>query len=127
MPKTRYGDHWKEWDHFVKAVETNVNELPHLAAAHADLIAVLSNVRLLISQQGALRASKQEISKQIKAAMQEGRRIANFLRVGIIHHYGPANEKLAEFGLLPFRSRSRQVKKASAEVPPAAAEPGSAS
>ena len=85
----------------------------------------LANVRLLTSQQGALRASKQEISKQIKAAMQEGRRIANFLRVGIIHHYGPANEKLAEFGLLPFRSRARQVKKAPAEVPAAVPEPGS--
>lgn len=58
---------------------------------------------------------------------QEGRRIANFLRVGIIYHYGPANEKLAEFGLPPFRSRARQMKKALAAAPVAPAGRGSAS
>jgi hypothetical protein len=55
------------------------------------------------------------------------RRIVNFLGVGIIRHYGRANEKLTEFGLLPFRSRSRQVKKAPVGVPAAAPEPGSTS
>ena len=125
MPKTRYADHWKEWDRYGNAIEANVSELPHLAPAQASLIGVSASVRELTAQQDALRASKQEISKKLKAAMQEGRRIANFLRVGLIQHYGPTNEKLAEFGLQPFRGRARQVKKGAGEAP-AAPEQGGA-
>lgn len=126
MPKTRYADHWKEWDRYAKAVEVNVEDLAHLAPAQVSLTAVSVNVRELTSQQDALRASKQEISKKLKAAMQEGRRLAHFLRVGIIQRYGPTNEKLAEFGLQPFRGRARQVKKGAGVVPAAAVEPGAA-
>ena len=37
--------------------------------------------------------------------LEEGLKLATFLRVGVRQHYGNRSEKLVEFGFQPFRSR----------------------
>ncbi|HEX9940853.1 MAG TPA: hypothetical protein VGG03_02455 [Thermoanaerobaculia bacterium] len=65
-------------------------------------------------------ASKQEASKRLRALLVEGQRIASGLRKFLKEHYGLRSEKLAEFGLQPFRGRPR---KSSAENPEPAEGP----
>jgi hypothetical protein len=48
--------------------------------------------------------------------MDEGRKLATYLRVGVKQNYGNRSEKLVEFGLRPLRTR----RKSSATPPPPA-------
>jgi hypothetical protein len=61
-------------------------------------------------QQSTLRASKQEVSKRLQAAMRRAQTLADFLNTGIREHYGHRSEKLIEFGLTPIRRQSRADK-----------------
>ncbi|HSG41060.1 MAG TPA: hypothetical protein VLE27_15590, partial [Thermoanaerobaculia bacterium] len=95
------------------SLEANTADLQHLEAHRARLAELLNRAQALSSQQAALTASKQEVSKELLGVIAEGRKLATFLRVGVRQHYGTRAEKLVEFGLQPFRGRRR----------PAAAEP----
>ena len=55
-------------------------------------------------------ASKQAASKEQQTLLTEGQRLANAIRALVKEHYGIRSEKLAEFGLQPFRGRIRAVK-----------------
>ena len=54
-------------------------------------------------------AEKQEISKQLKGALDEAERLATVLRLAIKQHFGIRAEKLAEFDLQPFRGRKKST------------------
>jgi hypothetical protein len=75
----------------------------------------------LTKEQAAFRASKQEKTQQLNAVLDEGARLASWLRSSIKQHYGPSAEKLTEFGLKPFRGR--KAKTAPEPAPEAPASP----
>ena len=75
-----------------------------VALAVRRLMARLTDIN---KQQGALTASKQEASKEQQTLLTEGQRLANALRAMVKEHYGIRSEKLAEFGLQPFRGRTK--------------------
>jgi hypothetical protein len=56
--------------------------------------------------QASFAASKQQASQQLTSLMLECQRLATVLRFSLKQHYGPRSEKLTEFGLQPFRSRT---------------------
>jgi len=93
-------------------LEANSADLPHLEAPRAQLRAMLTRFDELSKQQGAMRASKQEASKEMRTIVTEGQRLGNGMRRMVQIHYGTRSEKLAEFDLQPFRGR-----KAKAPVP----------
>jgi hypothetical protein len=51
--------------------------------------------------------------------MVEGGRVATVLRQSLKAHYGVRSEKLAEFGVKPFRGRTRKAKPPQIEIKPA--------
>jgi hypothetical protein len=59
-------------------------------------------------QQAALTAGKQDLTQQFRATLSNGLRLATILRKGLKQHYGIRSEKLAEFGLQPFRGRTKR-------------------
>jgi hypothetical protein len=61
----------------------------------------------LSQQQAALAASKQETTKKIQAPLAEGNRLVTSMRRMIADQYGITSEKLTEFGIQPFRGRTR--------------------
>jgi hypothetical protein len=63
-------------------------------------------------------ASKQETSKQLKAILAEGNRLMTGVRKMIADQYGIEAEKLTEFGIQPFRGRTRKAKPAPAPDKP---------
>ena len=90
---------------FSAAMEANKDELPHLEVHRVQLVTHLTQAQDAVKQQAAFRASKQESSRQLRTSLSESERVANVLRVAVIQHFGPRSEKLAEFGLQPFRGR----------------------
>jgi hypothetical protein len=118
MPNGTSGETLSGWQELTASLAANSGELPHLEGHRTRLAELLKQAQELANQQAALTASKQETSKQLQDLINEGRKIATFLRVGVKQHYGNRAEKLIEFRLRPFRSRSRP-----AELKPTTTEP----
>jgi len=98
-------------------LEANKADLPQVEISVTKLGTVMARLMDLNKQQGALTASKQAASKEQQALLTEGQRLANAIRAVVKEHYGIRSEKLAEFGLQPFRGRVRTVKATPAPAP----------
>jgi hypothetical protein len=122
--ETTYAGKMGDMRQLVTAVEANSAELPHLQAPMERLDAIHDRAEDLLKQQAALTASKQEISLKLKTVIGDGQRVANALRAMLKEHYGVRSEKLAEFGIQPFRgrvfrteNRGRHKKPAASRIP----------
>ena len=98
-------------------LEANKADLPQVEISVTKLGTVMARLMDLNKQQGALTASKQAASKEQQTLLTEGQRLANAIRAVVKEHYGIRSEKLAEFGLQPFRGRVRTVKATQAPAP----------
>lgn len=102
---TSQADHLKIWQHRLRALEANAEELADLEAAREKLQGIESRAQAAFRAQSAAAAAKQEASKELETLIAEGRLVMAFLNAGIRQHYGKESEKLAEFNLPPFRGR----------------------
>ena len=96
-----------EWQRLLAPLTANAEELKHLEVSRAKLAAMAAQATELKKQQAAQRAAKQEASKQLQEMLTEGGRLTTLLRQALKEHYGIRSEKLAEFGLQPFRGRKQ--------------------
>ena len=110
---------------FTKALATNAAELPHLEGARIRLETMLGEIQEISGQQAVLVASKQETSKKLKTLIIETERLATGIRKILTERYGLRSEKLAEFGMQPFRGR--KVKEETPETPEPPATPAALS
>jgi hypothetical protein len=94
----------------VAKLSANSEDLPHLEASRVTLEGILAQAQDALGRQAAFTAGKQEATKQLQTLLVEGMRLANVLRLAVKQHFGIRSEKLAEFGLQPFRGRPRVVK-----------------
>ena len=102
------------------ALTANAAELPHLEGVRARLEKAVTEAQEVAKQQAALTASKQEASKRFKALLVEGNRMATGISRLLTENYGIRAEKLAEFGLQPYRGR--KAKTTPPETPPPVVE-----
>lgn len=109
MARETYGETLNGWQELATSLAANSGELSHLEAHRARLAELLAQAQALSTQQAALTASKQEVTKSLAGVLDEGKKLSTFLRVGVKQHYGNRAEKLVEFGLRPFRRRRRPV------------------
>ena len=100
----------ESWDHLQERLTANAADLAHLDAIRARLDVITEQARQMAATQAAQRAAKQTASQKLKATVVEGERLANLLRSAVKQQYGIRSEKLAEFGMQPFRGRNRTVK-----------------
>ena len=91
------------------ALSANSGDLPQFEGSRTQFVALLAQAQEAAAQQAAATASKQEASKQLKTFLTEGERLATVLQLGVKQHYGIRAEKLAEFGMQPFRGRPRKA------------------
>ena len=108
--ETTYSGILGELQRFQASMETKIGEIPHLEPSRVHFGQLLSRTQDLVRQQAAITAEKQLLSQQLKAAFVDGRRLATLLRKGLQQHYGIRSERLAEFGLQPFRGRKTKSK-----------------
>jgi hypothetical protein len=106
-----------DWDQAASAAEANAAELPHLEAPRIKLQGLATQTRNLLVEQGALAARKQEVTKQLRKSLREGNLLAVFIRTGAREQFGPTSEKLTEFGLVPFRGRTKKNASAPTDAP----------
>ena len=98
-----YDASFAEWRRILKPHADKSVEIPLLEGHFTRLGSVLTQVEAIEGQQLRLTAAKQEMSKQLKGLVVEGRKIAAFLKAGLRDHHGRDSEKLAEYGMQPFR------------------------
>jgi hypothetical protein len=91
------------------ALAANVADVPHLEPYRDKLDSMLEQMSELMAQQDALTANKQSVSKQIQSIHADGTRLIHLLRNAVKEHYGTRSEKLAEYGVQPFRGRPRRL------------------
>ena len=103
---TSLADHLQDWELLLAAVDQNLGDLPQLQIARDKLEGLLDQARVLVPQQAAQAAAKQSTSQQLEAVLTGGRKVATVIRFTVKEHYGNRNQKLTEFNIQPFRSRT---------------------
>jgi hypothetical protein len=103
---TSIADFLQDWELLLAALDQNLGDLPQLEIARTKLNGLLEQARILVPQQAAQASAKQSTSAQIEAVLTSGRKVATVIRFTVKEHYGTRNQKLTEFNLQPFRSRT---------------------
>jgi hypothetical protein len=124
--ETTYKGKIEDWSHLQERLTANAADLAHLEVLRTQLGTVMEQARQIAATQAAQRAAKQTASKSLKSAIIEGDRLASLLRAAVKQHYGPSSEKVAEFGVQPFRGRKRTPKEKPTPTPAPAPGPASA-
>ena len=106
--ETTYAGILGEWQRLLVSLTANSEALTNLEGLRLKLESVLERAVALTKEQAATKAAKQQASKDLRALIPEGRRLATLLQRGVREHFGPRAEKLAEFNLQPFRGRPRK-------------------
>jgi hypothetical protein len=102
-----------DWKRLLVALEMNQADLPFLETQRAQLGTMVGQAEDFFQNQASFAASKQQASRQLSALVTECQRLETVLRFSLKQFYGPRAEKLVEFGIQPFRSRTQPPK-----VPP---------
>ena len=105
--ETTYAGMLGDWDRWTAALTVNDPPLGHLQIPKEQLVSLALKGKALIQTQSELTAAKQDASKELRVVMVEGQRLLTLLKVAVKQHYGIDSEKLAEFGIQPFRGRRR--------------------
>ena len=92
------------------ALAASGEDLAHLETSRAKLETMLDHAYDASTRQANAAAVKQEATRQLQTLMSDSTRLGNALRAMIKEHYGVRSEKLAEFGIQPFRGRPRKAK-----------------
>jgi hypothetical protein len=111
------------WLRLLPALIANSEDIPYLEAPRLRLESITTEAGDLLTQQAALSASKQDVSKRLQALIAEGRQLAAFLRVGVKQRYGTRSEKLTAFHLQPFRGRKIKSTEEAINKTPSSTEP----
>lgn len=120
---TSLADHLQDWEVLLAAVDQNLPDLPQLQIARDKLEGMLEQARTLVPLQAAQAAAKQSTSQQLEAVVTAGRKVATVIRFTVKEHYGSRNQKLTEFNIQPFRSRTVPPTLPPPESPAPEAEP----
>ena len=118
---------WQDWQLLLAAVDQNLGDLPQLEIARNKLEGLLDQALVLVPQQAAQAAAKQSTSQQLEAVLTTGRKVATVIRFTVKEHYGNRNQKLTEFNIQPFRSRTVPPALPTPESPAPPSEPASTS
>ncbi len=107
--ETTYKGMMGDLDRLIAALLANADELPQLESVRLHLEQLLATTREAAQEQAELIARKQEASRRLLRLIGDGQRDVTAVRKMLKAHYGLDSEKLAEFGIQPFRGRSRQL------------------
>jgi hypothetical protein len=117
--QTTYSGMVGDWQKLHEMLAANSAEIPQVEPFRTKLGAMLTQALEITKRQAGLKAEKQEMSKQLRKLASDGQRLANALRVLLKEHYGIHDEKLAAYGLQPFRGRPRKDASTPQETEPA--------
>jgi hypothetical protein len=109
MPRTRIALTVGDWEKLTQSVTMETTAAaPELEFIHKKLQAFLEEFRQLAIEQNLHDARKQAATRRMNEILEEGRRTASALKVGLKQHLGNRNEDLVKFGIQPLRARKRR-------------------
>jgi len=100
----------------MSAMLGKASETPQLEGSRIIFGAKVVRVLELADEQAERTADKQDLTRQFQEALADAQRMATAMRAALKSHYGPDSDKLVEFGIQPFRFKSR--KRTEPEPPP---------
>jgi hypothetical protein len=103
----RYLNCLNGWEEVGAAVEAHADQLPHMELVRPELMALLEQARDLVAQLNAATSRKQETYQLLKRVIRSGEGMVDVMRTAARQRFGPESETLVEFGVQPFRGRSR--------------------
>lgn len=101
-----------------RALTENAADYPHLEGPRLRLLTVLEDAQRVAQHQASLTADKQEASRQLRELLVEGQRLVTGIIRFLQERYGTRSEKMAAFGLQPFRGRKPRSPKQPEPPPP---------
>jgi hypothetical protein len=105
-----FGEVFNHMGLLASGLTANASELSHLEVPRLKLVTIVGEVQDLLSEQKIQTSVKQDLSRRVEVLLDQGRKLASFLRLGVKQHYGIRSEKLVEFDLPPFRGRAASAK-----------------
>ncbi len=109
MPRTRIALTVSDWEKLTQSVTAETTaEAPPLEFIHGKLQRFLDEFRQLAVEQDVHEARKQAVTRRMNEILEEGRKTASALKVGLKQHLGNRNEDLVKFGIQPLRARKRR-------------------
>ena len=112
MPRRSHADTIEVWRRILDSTDEEAKEYPELKPARTKLAKTHKRVVELSVEQSRLAAAKQAATREMQELLEEGRRTANVLRVGLRMRHGNKSPKLIEHGIEPVRSGRPRKKKA---------------
>ncbi len=109
MPRTRIALTVSDWEKLTQSVTAEMTaEAPQIEFIHGKLQVFLEEFRQLAVEQNVHEARRQAVTRRMNEILEEGRRTASALKVGLKQHLGNRNEELVKFGIQPLRARKRR-------------------
>jgi len=93
---------------FMIAMLSKASETPQLEGSRTIFGGKVVQVLELSQEQAGLTADKQDVTRQFQEALADAQRMATAMRAALKSHYGPDSDRLVEFGIQPFRYKSRK-------------------
>lgn len=87
------------------ALTANANDFEHMLGALTDFQALVAQMQDAATQQALLTSAKQVATKRFQDLLRTGRAQGALLRGAARVRYGRDSDKLAQFGVQPFRGR----------------------
>jgi hypothetical protein len=98
------------------ALTANAGDFEHMLGALTEFQTLVAQAQDAATQQALLTTAKQEATRRFQALLKAGRAQSVMLRGAARVRYGRGSDKLAQFGVQPFRGRK-------APTPPPTIEP----
>jgi hypothetical protein len=94
---------------FLARLNSNREELQHIEPSRGRFEGLFGQIQETADRQSFHTAGKQGATQQLQALLTEAERLATILQLAVKQHYGIRSEKLADFGMKPFRGRPRKT------------------
>lgn len=111
MARQNHADTMEVWRRLLDSTDEEAAEYPELKTARTKLARMHKRVLELHAEQARLTAAKQAATREMQTLLEEGRKTANVLRVGLKLYHGNRSERLVEHGIKPFRGGRRRKQK----------------
>jgi hypothetical protein len=100
------------------AAGANAADLQIVEPLRMQLQEALTELHAVSTQEKVGRAERQQSTKRRREILTRMKDLTSRLRAGITSVYGPRNEKLVEFGIVPLRRRARPQREKGKEPQP---------
>jgi len=104
-----FADVVQDWEGLLAAAREHAETLASVAPEMLSLEEDLAQARVLKARQEAERASRQELTQQIRELVGHGKAQAIAIRYVAKAKIGYRNERLVQFGVVPRRRRTRKA------------------